>query len=372
MDTIGGEKARGVFVVALLDVTNLASQQRELGSGIFMATDAQGRVYEFSSDASLAYYQTYSTSSWFLDEIPASSQVSIPLVFDVSPDATQISLLASRTDNPALLIVEAAGGQALILEGQVFNYADWDYVLVNTATKNTIGDYTARGKYVIAVVKIQNRSLTPRELGSDFFQAKDSEGRIYNMNSDASLAYYQAYKTDAWFLEVLNPSLVGEIPVVFDVSPDATQVTLVDRADNKNLLIDAMGGQALTLEGEIHPAGNWQFVIKEVKTASTIGDKSPKGVYVILVLKVRNIDAVAQEFGGYFLSLKDSAGHIYEFDSEASLEYYQQYKTDAWHLESIGPSLTGTIPIVFDVTSGVTGLVLSGAEVDIPVIEAVP
>jgi hypothetical protein len=192
------------------------------------------------------------------------------------------------------------------------------------------------------------------------------------MNSDASLAYYQAYKTDAWFLEVLNPSLVGEIPVVFDVSPDATQVTLVDRADNKNLLIDAIGGQALTLEGEIHQARNWQFVIKEVKTASTIGDKPPKGLYVILVLKVRNIDTVGQEFGGYFLSLKDSAGHIYEFDSEASLEYYQQYKTDAWHLESIGPSLTGTIPIVFDVTSGVTGLVLMGAEVDITVIEAVP
>jgi len=45
-------------------------------------------------------------------------------------------------------------------------------------------------------------------------------------------------------------------------------------------------------------------------------------------------------------------------DTDASLEYYFEYKTDLWLLDELGPPLTGTIAVAFDVPKDATNIAL--------------
>lgn len=370
-ETIGSQTARGTYVVALVQLTNQGATERNIGGDFFVAQDAQGRLYEMDTDASLEHHQVNDTDSWHLDDIGSSFSSTVPVVFDVSPDASTVVLRPAGVKEPAILLVEDVGGERLTLEGDPQTVADWAYAVTDVNTATTIEDEVARGEYVAIIVNARNDSLTPRELGSDFFVLMDGEGRTYEMNSTASLAYHQAFNTDAWHLESLGPSLVGTVPLVFDVSPDATTLALQTRSRGAEPVpvLDAIGGQPIQLDGEIHTAGNWEWVFEEVSTASSIGDESPDGQFLVVVLQVKNIAPGQQDLGSRMFTLKDGQGRTYDLQTDASLAYHQAFSTDAWHLESIGPSLTGTVPLVFDVASDATDFVLvprEGTEVPIP------
>lgn len=370
MRTIGDKSPRGVYVLALVQVTNQGVTERSIGSDFFVARDAQGRLYAMDGDASLEHHHVHDTAHWHLDNIGPTLTGIIPVVFDVSPDASNVLLQTAGVNEPTILLVENVGGAPLAVPGEPLSAADWAYVITDVSTAGTIGSMVARGQYVAIILTVRNDSLSPRELGSDFFVLKDGEGRTYEMDSDASLEYHNALDTDAWHLETLGPSLVGTVPVVFDVSPDATNLALhAKRGDAEPVLVlDAVGGQPIELAGEAHTAGNWEFAIQEVSTLSSIGDEIAEGQFLVVILQVKNLAPTQQDIGSKMSTLKDAQGRTYELDTDASLEYHHTFDTDAWHLESIGPSLKGTVPLVFDVATDASGFVLvtqEGAEVSL-------
>ena len=348
---IGNMLPRGMYVVSMVEVTNNSATERDLGGQFFIAKDTQKRVYAMSGDASLEYHQVFRTNAWYLDEIGPSMTKTIPIVFDVSPDADGLVLYLSDKQDTAMALVDTVGGQALELPGDVYTMAGWSFVVTNVETASSIGDTVARGSYIIVNTQMRNDGNTPRDLGSDFFLLKDDDGRNYQLNGDASLEYHQAYETDAWYLEDLNPSLIGSIPLAFDVSPDATGLTL-EKSDGRGdpiFILDSVGGQPITLNGELYQTGDWEFAIRETDTLTSIGDESPDGQFFVIIIEAKNLGLSPAELGRQDLLLEDNSGRTFEMDSDASLEYHQVYNTNAWYLEVLNPSLSGIIPLVFDI-----------------------
>lgn len=84
--------AQGKYVVAIVNVKNNASYERELGSRFFIAKDDKGRTFSMDSSASLGYHQAFETKNWHLDDIGSSFSATIPIVFDVPLDAKNLLL----------------------------------------------------------------------------------------------------------------------------------------------------------------------------------------------------------------------------------------------------------------------------------------
>jgi len=370
--TIGEEVPRGTYIVALVQATNNGATEREIGSEFFVAQDAQGRTYNMDTDASLEYHQTFGTDAWYLEDIGPSATGTIPVAFDVAPGASGVVLLAVGANMPAISLVEDVGGEPLTLPKEPTEVANWSFVVTDeVGVATSIGDEVPRGRYVTIIVIVRNDSPTSRELGSAFFVIEDAEGRTYSMDTDASLEYHQTFGTDAWYLEDLGPSLIGTIPLVFDVSPDAARLTLhaQQRDAEAATVLDAVGGQPIQLSGEVHTSHNWEFAVEETGTATTIGDEVAQGEYLMIVLQVKNLAPSEQQLGSRIFTFNDAQGRTYEMDTGASLEYHQTFRTDAWYLEDIGPSLTGTIPVLFDVATDASGFVLlaqGGTEIPLP------
>jgi hypothetical protein len=100
---IGGIAPTGRFVVVLTTVNNNSGQPQSIPAGFFVLKDAQGRIYEARPDVSTAYVDTFgrglAADLSMADEIPADGLTrSVPLMFDVAPDATNLVLFAA--DNP--------------------------------------------------------------------------------------------------------------------------------------------------------------------------------------------------------------------------------------------------------------------------------
>lgn len=360
MSSIGAQPARGVFIVALIEMTNNGETERSIGGQFFVATDSQGRLYEMDSDASLEYHHTFGTAAWHLEDIAPSASARIPVVFDVSPGATGMLLRAAGKKEPRILLIEDVGGEPLQLPEGSQVAADWSYVVTNVGTASTIGDETARGQYVVATLKARNDSKTPRELGTSLFVLRDEQDRVYDLDSEASLAYYHAFDTDAWTLESLGPSLIGTIPLAFDVSPDATNLTLyATQGETEPVpVLEAVGGESIELTGAVYTIANWEFAVSDSSRATSIGDEIPQGEFLVVLVDVKNLALTSQDLGGHQFKAKDSQGRTYDLDTDASLEYHHTYTTNAWHLESIGPSLAGTVPLVFDVAADASSLTL--------------
>jgi len=115
--------------------------------------------------------------------------------------------------------------------GEATGYSDWDYKVNKVETHNTIGEYTARGVYIVALTEVVNNSKSPRELSS-FFEVLDSEGRVYSFNSEASLEYHHKFKTDAWHLDEIGSSFSATMPLAFDVPRGAKDLVMSPKGIN--------------------------------------------------------------------------------------------------------------------------------------------
>jgi len=119
-------------------------------------------------------------------------------------------------------------------QGEFVSAPGWDYRVTEAKARKTIGEYTARGMYIVALVEIKNTSDSAKQLGSDLFKAEDAQGRIYDMDSSVSLEYYQEYDLGLWHLDDLGPSLSDVVAVVFEVANDATNIVLTTSGDSSN------------------------------------------------------------------------------------------------------------------------------------------
>ncbi len=94
---IGDRQPRGNFVLVLLSVGNLAQVPRFIPLDLFVLVDAQGRSFRPTSGASSTYLAVYGRGQRgdlaLEDEIPPGGGMhSVPLLFDVPPDATALRL----------------------------------------------------------------------------------------------------------------------------------------------------------------------------------------------------------------------------------------------------------------------------------------
>jgi hypothetical protein len=101
---IGGIEPTGRFVVVLITVNNNSGQPQSIPANFFVLKDAQGRVYGARPDVSTAYVNTFgrglAADLSMEDQIAADGLTrSVPLMFDVAPDATGLVLFAA--DNPS-------------------------------------------------------------------------------------------------------------------------------------------------------------------------------------------------------------------------------------------------------------------------------
>lgn len=59
---------------------------------------------------------------------------------------------------------------------------------------------------------------------------EDNEGRIYDMNTDVSLAYHQSFNTANWYLDDTGASLTStDVPFAFEVPKDASGFKLIPK-----------------------------------------------------------------------------------------------------------------------------------------------
>ncbi|MCU0495064.1 MAG: DUF4352 domain-containing protein [Chloroflexaceae bacterium] len=96
--SLGELSPRGRFVLALLSVSNLAAAPRRIPADMVMLLDGQGRNYRPIPNASSRYLSLYGRGSFgdlaLEDEIPPGNRVSsVPLLFDIPPDATNLLLV---------------------------------------------------------------------------------------------------------------------------------------------------------------------------------------------------------------------------------------------------------------------------------------
>ena len=88
---IRDERARGQYIVFMVEVTNNAKMDREVGR-LFQLEDQEGRVFSFDSSASLSHHHAYRTDAWHYEDIGPSFTAVLPIVFDVPEDVEIIFL----------------------------------------------------------------------------------------------------------------------------------------------------------------------------------------------------------------------------------------------------------------------------------------
>ena len=89
--TIQDNRARGVYVVFMIEITNNANVPRDVGY-LFQLEDDGGRVFAFDSSVSLAHHQTYRTDTWHLEDIGPSFTAGMAIAFDIANDADTLFL----------------------------------------------------------------------------------------------------------------------------------------------------------------------------------------------------------------------------------------------------------------------------------------
>lgn len=100
----GATPARGQYLIVLAWVRNTGSTPAQIPDGFFVVKDAQGRVSDFNRAASVDYFNRLggagSAGDFGADAQlpPGAPLASMPLLFDIAPDATDV-VLFSR-DNP--------------------------------------------------------------------------------------------------------------------------------------------------------------------------------------------------------------------------------------------------------------------------------
>ena len=103
----GAPPARGQYLIVLAWVRNTGATPAQIPDGFFVVKDAQGRVSDFNRAASVDYINRFGgTGAGGAGDYAADAQLppgaplgSIPLLFDIAPDATNV-VLFSR-DNPS-------------------------------------------------------------------------------------------------------------------------------------------------------------------------------------------------------------------------------------------------------------------------------
>jgi hypothetical protein len=116
--------------------------------------------------------------------------------------------------------------------GTLLQANGWNYTYPNetyaAALGSQVGSFTAGGNWVLVLVHVANNSGADQPLPPDFFVLKDAQGRIYRPQPPVSSAYVIRGVNADISMEDTVPAngLITSIPLLFDVTPGATNLVL--------------------------------------------------------------------------------------------------------------------------------------------------
>lgn len=108
---VGDVRPDGRFVLTLLAVSNATDTPRRIPLDLFVLTDAQGRSYTPDPVASVSYLVVYPAGQWgdlaIDDEVPPGAGLyTMPLLFDIPLDATNLLLTMGQRADAGWLILD--------------------------------------------------------------------------------------------------------------------------------------------------------------------------------------------------------------------------------------------------------------------------
>jgi hypothetical protein len=112
----GATPSRGRYLIVLAAVANTGSEPLQIPDGFFVIKDAQGRVYDFNRAASVDYINRFGgtgpggAGDYAADATlpPGAPLGSMPLLFDVAPDATNLVMFSRDNLSQGFLVRQAA------------------------------------------------------------------------------------------------------------------------------------------------------------------------------------------------------------------------------------------------------------------------
>ncbi|HYF61752.1 MAG TPA: tetratricopeptide repeat protein [Herpetosiphonaceae bacterium] len=135
-----------------------------------------------------------------------------------SPDAGLANLGGIQPN-----ILPADGFSPVTVDNWFFNFGG----ITTIADGNAIG-VQPQGRWLLVGVLMFDGSLEGRTIPGDLMVLKDAQGRVYRANADASEAYLNTYP-GSFNINLKQPAPVNfnfSVPLLFDVSPDATDLVL--------------------------------------------------------------------------------------------------------------------------------------------------
>jgi outer membrane biosynthesis protein TonB len=106
----GAPPTRGQYQIVLLQIANNSAEPQTIPDGFFVIKDAQGRIYDFNRAASVDYLIRFGGPGVAADigadtALPPNSVLtSVPLLFDVPADASNLVLFSRENLNQGFLI----------------------------------------------------------------------------------------------------------------------------------------------------------------------------------------------------------------------------------------------------------------------------
>ncbi len=103
------EPSNGRYLIVLFLVQNTGDAPARIPDDLFVVTDEQGRSTTFNRQASAEYFLRYYGSNpgdyrATADIPPTNSPVSVPLLFDVPPDATNLVVTSTADPDQGFLV----------------------------------------------------------------------------------------------------------------------------------------------------------------------------------------------------------------------------------------------------------------------------
>ncbi len=156
-----------------------------------------------------------------------------------------------------------------------------------------------------------------------------------------------------WMWVAVVAVIVFTIMVVYDLSSQQasqTQATATNSTQTTSPEVETEPVASITFSkiGESTTFNDWAYKLVDVEVHSALQSERARGQYVAFIFEMTNNAKIPREVG-YMFQAEDDQGRVFKFDSTASLDHHQAFRTDSWHHDDIGPSFTATMAIVFDV-----------------------
>ncbi len=162
----------------------------------------------------------------------------------ISAQATQITQLKKRVEDlsrgDASSAVNIASPTAIAVSdtdyalGETITGGDFDFTVTSAKLASSLDlsyeQLTARGVYVVVYMTVENTSNDPFVFPYSELRIKTGDNRHYGIDSDGTIGVAIGWFNGSMY-DQLQPGLVYETAVVFDVSADATGLTLTTSND---------------------------------------------------------------------------------------------------------------------------------------------